>query len=148
MSGYVYFIRGSGNRVKIGYSQNPAQRFRSHVRGKTKALLGSVKFIGCVPGTLEDEKVALSHFSRVVRGEIRLGSVSIKSIFPNRPILPLDAFSIPPHDPNVAIDAEVHDALVEVSARTGVKIKVLVEKALRKAYPVKNGAKRAEARAK
>ena len=47
---------------------------------------------------------------------------------------------------NVAVPNEVHEALVEVSARTGVKIKVLVEKALRKAYPVKNGNKRTEAR--
>jgi hypothetical protein len=48
---------------------------------------------------------------------------------------------------NVAVPNEVHEALIEVSARTGVKIKVLVEKALRKAYPSKNESKQVEARA-
>ena len=42
---------------------------------------------------------------------------------------------------NVAISPEVHQALRAVSVKTGIKIKILVDKALRQAYPISRSVK-------
>lgn len=130
------------NSLKIGYTSNPSIRFQRHSYS-TQKIIGAMRFVGCVDAGKEDEALALAAFPlRPGRErEIRSGQVDaakINAIFPGRNIQTLETFD---RGVSVAIQPDTYAVLVQVSARTGVKIKVLVEQALRKAYPVKNGAK-------
>lgn len=95
MSGYIYFIEGDRDLIKIGYTRDPARRFQAHRSGLRK-LLGAVRFAGCVKGTWADEELALSYFRPAIGREIRhRNATAIAAIFPDRAILPLSHFVKP-----------------------------------------------------
>lgn len=61
-SGYVYLIRNAqANRLKIGYSNNPASRLRTLQTGSADYL----ELIRFVPGTLNDEKNLHTRFEHL-----------------------------------------------------------------------------------
>ncbi len=97
MIGYVYFIQGQGGLLKIGHTHDPRRRYLAH-RGQLKKVLGEMNFLGCVEGSMEDERVALESFPSAGiahRHEIRRGIPLIGVIFKGKKIFGIEDLPTP-----------------------------------------------------
>lgn len=128
-SGYVHFLKGNADLVKIGYSRNPHERYILN-QSQLRDAMGPLEFTGCVKGSRDDERFALSQFASAGiahRRELRRGVVDISAIFPGREVLSVNAFDKPVL---VVLSASMHHRLRKRAADERCKLKDLTERLL------------------
>lgn len=131
-TGYVYFLKGRGDLIKIGHSRNPRERLAMN-KAQLRDSMGTLEFIGCVSGSRDDERFALSQFqhARVAhRRELRRGVVDIPALFPGREVLGLTAFDAPAL---IQLTPQMHRRLRKRAADERCKLKELTERLLSEA---------------